>query len=77
MSKNVNRVWRLETRPEGTADENNLKLTRLIDGKAIETYPPVHRSMAGVYVQAIVQGFRPPRELMPLDPPMVDDDDQD
>ncbi len=58
-------------------DENNLKLTRLMDGKAIETYPPVHRSMAGVYVQAIVQGFRPPRELMPLDPPMVDDDDQD
>lgn len=26
MSKNVNRVWRLETRPQGTADENNLKL---------------------------------------------------
>lgn len=65
---------RIESRPPKLSwlieeDGNHIQLTRMHNGKPLDAYPPVHRSMAGVYLQAIVQGFHPPRVLTPIEPP--------
>lgn len=57
-------VWEMEI------NGDKVTLTRKIEGKAVETYAPVSKNKASVFVVAAIQGFQPPRNLLNLDKPV-------
>ncbi len=56
-------TWMIET------DGNKTTLTRLRNNRVIENYPPVSTAIASIYIQAIIQGYQPPRHLSHLETP--------
>ncbi len=53
-----------------TVGESSVVIRRLAaDGRVIESYAPQPPGVAAVFLAAIIQGFQPPRGLVPLDKP--------
>lgn len=62
--------WHVIVRESGvTAGESSVTIRRLADGRVIEAYAPQPPGVAAVFLAAIIQGFQPPRGLVPLDKP--------
>lgn len=53
-----------------TIDGNIFGLKRFVKGKLNESYAPVSKEKAAIYLAAIIQGYEPPRSLVHRDRPV-------
>lgn len=59
-----NAIWLIEVSDKG------VQMTRMHNGRPIESYPMVSHAIGAVYLTAISQGFQPPRGLLACDKPV-------